>query len=43
VTLIMDDRPEGVTCTNCKREINPGDPYKLRDTQTGKLSTGPCT
>jgi hypothetical protein len=35
--------PEGVRCRSCRREILPGQEYKLRDVRTGRLSTGPCT
>lgn len=34
--------PHGVRCANCRRVIRNGEEYKLRDSVTGKLSTGPC-
>lgn len=33
--------PYGVRCGNCRRVIENGQPFKLRDTVTGRLSTGP--
>lgn len=30
--------PHGVRCTACGREIMPGQPYKLRSCDTGKVT-----
>lgn len=35
--------PHGVKCGGCRKVIEPGQPYKLRDLETAKLSSGPCT